>query len=130
MMMFSPAVSFMMNAWPVGASAVRATPETSTPASWRTPSAVSPAASSPTVAMSRTVAAGSDPLSSANLAAATAWFAPLPPSAWLPPSDSAPGVAMTVSPAVGKASTRTKVSMLTVPQTRTTGPVDISCSAR
>ena len=70
MMAFSPALSTVMKAWPVGTSR-RATQEQSTPAAWRLSSKVSPAASRPTAP---TMATGQP-----SRPRAKAWLAPFPP---------------------------------------------------
>src|SRR4051794_33294711 len=101
---FSPASSTAISATPVGA-VTRATADTSTPSPARSATASSPRSSLPTAPTIRTVAP--------CRAAATAWFALLPPP-WrskVPP--------VTVSPGPGSVAARTTRSRLTEPTTYT-----------
>ena len=104
-MVFSPASSTVMRARPVGAPSMRCTWRVSTPSSCSAASRKSPPSSAPT----RPTMLTSWP----SRAAATAWFAPLPP-AWrcgAPPK--------TVSPGAGSRRTPTTRSTLRLPTTQT-----------
>src|SRR3990170_6506940 len=103
--MFCPESSTTIKARPVDVPSSRRTPDTSTP-SWEIACRnCSPYASAPTRPIRETCAP--------RRAAATAWFAPLPPGmawSWL---------AMMVSPGRGSAFVRTTRSMLRLPTTTT-----------
>ncbi len=102
-MLLSPDGSTVIRATPVGASPTR-TPTVSTPASRCESSSSRPWSSSPTRASSAVRAP--------SRAAATAWFAPLPPG-WTARSEPS-----TVSPAPGRRSTPITRSALADPTTR------------
>ena len=112
-MLFSPRLTTIW-AMPVGASAVRRTPEVSTPSARITSRNRSPNASAPTQPIIATRAP--------SRAAATAWFNPLPPgSVW----NAEP---MTVSPARGRDGASATRSMFRLPAT-TTRPLIASARA-
>ena len=102
---FSPWASTMMSATPVASPGRVTTPVTSTPSASSVARASAPKPSSPIAPMNQ--------VGAPRRAAATAWFAPLPPwcLAWRPP--------ITVSPGPGNRSTVTTRSTLIEPTTMT-----------